>query len=205
MSKQRYILTILLLAGTLLGGQIHIQNHSQLWFGANGSSMDILLNDRLYLSYNVSKQVQWELENDLLRRDFRSEDQYMRVYNSMGTFASYSSTGTLAKLGYRNTLYGDATRMGLYPQTQPMRVYDKEMQNTAYLVYGQKLGRFSLRGEAMLKALSVQPWDYEWDLESFELVENRKPKDTLWDSGAGAQLEYNPMDGIKVYGAYLYS
>ncbi len=205
MSKQRYILIVFILGFSLLSGQLHVQNHSELWFGTGRNTPDILVKDHLSLSYPVSSTLRWSFENDLLRRDYKVEDQTQRLYNSLATSISYNRDGSFAKAAYRNTLFGDATGMNLYPVTQALREYDKEMQNNFYLALGQSLGILNLRAETMLKGMTAKRWEYELDMDTFELNRNRISDTTFLDWNAGLQALLRTESGVWVYAGYQHS
>ena len=205
MSKQRYLLVLLIAVGSILSGQVHLQNSSILWLGDHGNDMDILFSDQFSMLYDLSSNLRWSLDNDLLRRDFPAEDQNQRFFNSMNTFALYRHGNSRAKLGYRNTLYGGADQLALYPLTQPLRVYDREMQNSAYLGWEQIVGQFNLSGGAMISSLHLTPWNYELDLDSFELIASRQKDAVLWDYRSGLKLAYSPGDGVTFHSGYQYS
>lgn len=187
---------------SLLGAQIRFQNHAEMWFGDGNDNPDVLIKDHVSVSYPISAKLLWEADNDLVRRDYKSENQNQRLYNSLQSSLTYTSNSRFAKASLRNTLFGDATALSFYPTTQALRDYEREMQNNAYLVLGNKIGKVKLRADGMLKALQTKRWEYELDLETFELERNRIADATIMDWNAGITAVFQSESGMEVFASY---
>ncbi len=187
---------------SLLCGQIRLQNHSELWYSGDVETQDFIFRDQLYVSYFSSPGVRWDFSNDFLRRDYKAEDQNLRFYNSLAGSISYKDRVTRARLGLRNTLYGDADEMALFPVLQPLMVYDKQMQNLVWLSLERQFAPLCLQFNAMYKALDLKPWEYSFDLETFELLKQEKPNDRIVDLQAELIGRVPIGDDFQLFAAY---
>jgi hypothetical protein len=204
MSKQRYLLIALVLGISLLCGQISLQNQSELLYSGDVKTQDFIVRDQLFVSYLAASGLRWDFSNDFMRRDYKAEDQQQRVYNSLASSVSYKKKSSYARLGLRNTLYGDAEEMALFPQLQPLMVYDKKMQNTAYLSLEKGFAPVLIELNAMYKALDVSPWEYVFDLETFELLKQEKPDDRIVDWWAELKSTIQILEDTQLFAGFTH-
>ncbi len=204
MPKQLYILIVFALGTLILPGQMSLQNTGELWFNQDTDSPELLIHDRLDLSYQSDSGLRLNLNNDLFKRDFKILNAAQKRYNSLHAHASYAFAQTELSAGLRNTLYGDATELALFPIIQPMMAYDKQMQNTMYFSVSQELAFTMLQLQTNLKALNVKPWEYILDPETFELTRIGKDDDQMMDMEARLSLGFKLGYDLEIYSSYFH-
>lgn len=202
MSKQRYLLVFILVIVTALQAQISFQNDLELGFSENSGSPELILEDRFDMTYQSRSGLRIDIDNDLLRRDFKVENLSLTRYNSLHARASYMLRNTSLRAGLRNTLYGDADKLALFPITQPMMAYDKQMQNIAYLGVEQGLGSVRIGLDTYAKILNLRPWEYTLDPNTFEMIAIEQEDDSLTDFVSKLNLDYELVDNTTVYAQY---
>ncbi len=163
-----------------------------------------IVKDRFSLSYQTISGFRWDIDNDLMRMDTRRDDYNVKLYNSLSTFVHYGKHVWSLKAGVRNTLYNDADDMSLFPVSQPLMVYDKQMQSTAYLCLEHDIAPVNIRLNTMVKALEVKPWEYVMDMETFEFVKHKKPEDQLLDVNAELRFIIKLTENLWINSAYTH-
>lgn len=194
MSKQRYLLIIILISVTALAGQIHYE----------GRSYTVLSNDkpaylkqgRVEVKQELSPDVNFSFSSKLDALDFPLGEFPQTKWLNSYTALNYHKPAWNVEAGYRNILMDSSQELVLYPAWNAAGTYKRRMQHQAQLELNAKIEKLDFNAYGIHKHLRANPIDYTFDPD-FNLISNTLPQRGFDDIYYGLAAEYSLLPWLS--------
>ncbi|GAB1467749.1 hypothetical protein MASR2M64_04320 [Candidatus Cloacimonadota bacterium] len=188
MSKQCYLLVILLLGVWGLKAEVQLQSG---FYSVSGNEKQTYLNQSLLdadfsLIPNLTLSVISKL--DAADRKVQEFPQKKWMNNSIGL--QYRKEHWDAEVGYRNLLFGSPDRLQLYPEWRPGTDFDRQTQHQAQLGIKGNFAGLSVSAYGINKQLRCNPVEYVYDFGADTMIPTVMPEQSFGDVYYGVELSY---------------
>ncbi|PKN73774.1 MAG: hypothetical protein CVU50_00890 [Candidatus Cloacimonetes bacterium HGW-Cloacimonetes-3] len=199
MSKQCYLLILLLLCGIGLAAEIQIQSG---FYTVSGNEKATSLNQtrldaKLSLVPNLHLFVNSKLE--AADRELGEFPQKKWMHNFVGL--EYTRKHWNIGAGYRNLLFGSPERLPLYPSWNNQIEFDRKAQHQAQMDISGNFGGLSVAAYGIGKHLQTTPTEFVWNNDTFEMDATEMPERGFDDLYYGMQLSYQVYPYLSINGS----
>ncbi len=198
MSKQRYLLVVLLL-GLCLGLKAEMQlescGYSVL---SRGTPIWMNLSDIDY-SREIGSSFRVALSSRLRAED-KYEDQFPQKKQLLSSLqARYTKDNIFVEANYVNFIYGSSKAINLYPSWDLSAYnYERRHQHQANMQIGAKYHSLDIDAYFGGKLLMATPIRYEFDPITFEPLAIREDLASYEDIYTGMQVQFRPLPQLSL-------
>jgi len=197
MSKQRYLLILLLLLLSGLKAQTHLKTE---FLGVVSEAKPIWLNrtqveTRQNLGGNFSFDLnsRWDAADHLLG-DFPQQ----KWLTALAEFTYQQPQLLKVCASYRNTLFGSPNSLGLYPNWNSLFEYQRQMEHQSTLLIEDDLPRLDAEAYAIHRNLRVKPIEYIYDFGTDQFIATPLPEQGLDNVYSGISAAYEVLPYLSL-------